>query len=501
MVDGLVAIRVFHAYRHPGSPGRLPLRFIMHRSLRPHRNNEASGTTNRRDEPFRLAVRRERSHRSRRSSLRARPFRGLVATVLAGSVVAGLTLWAPTSAVAGSGVANPSFESGWSSSTKATCWQQGEIGNGIATLVASSTAHAGSVSAKLTITGLSSGGSRNVVIDQHSASCAPTVLAGHRYALSAWYRASAAVRMVVYYRDSAGTWHWWAQSPRWGSRNAWRAMSFVTAAVPSGATALSFGPSLSSKGWLLVDDAGMADTTTPTPTPTPTRWVPAVGAAWQIQYTGPLDTSVNVPAYNLDGFDTAASTVTALRDAGRHGICYFSAGSWENWRPDAGSYPSSVLGSSNGWPGEKWVDIRQISVLKPIIDSRLAMCASKGFEAVDPDNVDGYANNSGFPLTAANQLAFNRMVATEAHAYGMSVGLKNDLDQIPDLVGNFDFAVNEQCFQYQECGTLSPFISAGKAVLHIEYKGDPSQICPISRSSGFSTLFKNLSLDLWRQAC
>ncbi len=229
--------------------------------------------------------------------------------------------------------------------------------------------------------------------------------------------------------------------------------------------------------------------------------MPAVGGAWQIQYTGTLDTSVNVPTYDLDGFDTAASTVAALRAAGRHGVCYFSAGSYENWRPDAASYPSSVLGSSNGWPGEKWVDIRQISVLKPIMDARLAMCASKGFEAVDPDNVDGYTNSTGFPLTAADQLAFNRWMAAEAHAYGLSVGLKNDIDQATALVGNYDFAVNEQCYQYSECGALASFVSAGKAVLQIEYKGDPNQVCPISRSSGFSTVFKNLSLDAWRQAC
>jgi len=229
--------------------------------------------------------------------------------------------------------------------------------------------------------------------------------------------------------------------------------------------------------------------------------VPAVGGAWQIQYTGSLDTSVNVPTYDLDGFDTAASTVAALRAAGSHGICYISAGSYEDWRPDAASYPSSVLGSSNGWPGERWVDIRQISVLKPIMDSRLAMCASKGFEAVDPDNVDGYTNNTGFPLTAADQLAFNRWMAAEAHAYGLSVGLKNDIDQATALVGSYDFAVNEQCYQYNECDALKSFIGAGKAVLQIEYEGDPNQVCPISRSSGFSTLFKKMSLDAWRQAC
>ena len=440
-------------------------------------------------------------------SLPARRFRVLTTSAVAALLVVGLYVGAGLgSAVASTLVTNPSFEAGWTSSTSASCWQLKNLGSGSATLAPSSTAHSGSLAAKLTVSSLASGGNRQVVINQNSGSCAPAASIGHTYAVSAWYRSSAGLRMVVYYRDSAGAWHSWAQSPRWSSSSSWRKMSFTTAAVPAGATALSFGPSLSRTGWMLVDDAAMADTTTtPTSTTTattpPSRWVPALGGAWQIQYTGSIDTSVNVPTFDLDGFDTAASTVTALRAAGRHGICYFSAGSWENWRPDAASYPSSILGNSNGWPGEKWVDIRQISVLKPIIDSRLAMCASKGFEAVDPDNVDGYANSSGFPLTATDQLAFNRWMAAEAHSYGLSIGLKNDLDQVPDLVGSYDFAVNEQCNQYNECATLSPFISAGKAVLHIEYQGAPSQICPVSLSSGFSTLFKNLSLDAWRQAC
>ena len=77
----------------------------------------------------------------------------------------------------------------------------------------------------------------------------------------------------------------------------------------------------------------------------------------------------------------------------------------ENWRLDAGSFPASVKGGSNGWPGERWLDIRQLSVLEPIMDKRLAMCAAKGFDAVEPDNMDGWQNRTGFPLTAQDQLS------------------------------------------------------------------------------------------------
>ena len=220
-------------------------------------------------------------------SLPRRPLRVLTSSVVAALVVAGLYAGAGLgSAVASTLVVNPSFETGWTSSTSATCWQIGGVGSGSATLSPSSTAHSGSLAAKLTITSLPSGGNRKVVIDQQSASCAPAVSIGHKYAVSAWYRSSAALLMVVYYRDSGGAWHWWAQSPRWGSSSSWRQMSFTTAAVPAGATALSFGPSLSSTGWMLVDDAAMADTSTaPTSSPTGTSTAST---------SSPTGTAVNV---------------------------------------------------------------------------------------------------------------------------------------------------------------------------------------------------------------
>ena len=129
------------------------------------------------------------------------------------------------------------------------------------------------------------------------------------------------------------------------------------------------------------------------------------------------------------------------------------------------------------------------------------MCRSKGFDGVEPDNVDGYANDTGFPLTGADQLAFDRMVAALAHRRGLAVALKNDLDQVPQLVGDFDFAVDEQCAEYQECDELTPFITAGKAVFEAEYNLPRSAFCGPARRLGFSAVLKRLSLDAWRQAC
>lgn len=231
-------------------------------------------------------------------------------------------------------------------------------------------------------------------------------------------------------------------------------------------------------------------------------WRPAPGTSWQWQLSGTLDTTFDVEMYDLDLFETEPAAIASLRAAGRAVICYFSAGSWEDWRPDAGDYPSEVLGNDlDGWEGERWVDVRQLDLLGPILGARLDLARSKGCTGVEPDNVDAYQNSSGFPLTAGDQLIFNRWLATQAHARGLSVGLKNDLDQIPDLVDDFDWALDEQCWEYDECDALAPFVAAGKAVFGVEYTGDPAVFCPPLTAMGYSWLKKNLDLDAWRVDC
>ena len=210
--------------------------------------------------------------------------------------------------------------------------------------------------------------------------------------------------------------------------------------------------------------------------------------------------SVDVPVYDLDGFTTSEQAVTRLHDRGRRAICYLSVGAWEQGRPDAHLFARELLGKSNGWPGERWLDIRRIDLLAPVLRQRIALCASKGFDAVEPDNVDGYANDSGFPLQQADQLAFNRWVADEVHRLDMSVGLKNDLDQVEDLVDDVDFAVNEQCVEFDECEALLPFVRAGKAVLHVEYGVPPERFCQ-RVPDGFSSMQKHPTLDAWRRSC
>ena len=122
----------------------------------------------------------------------------------------------------------------------------------------------------------------------------------------------------------------------------------------------------------------------------------------------------------------------------------------------------------DGWPDEKWLDISN-EAIAPIMRARLDLALAKGCDGVEPDNMDRYRNDTGFPLGAEERSAYNKFITNEAHKRGLSVALKNDLDQIAELEPYFDFSLNEQCHEYNECDKTAPFTDADKPVLNAEY--------------------------------
>ena len=246
----------------------------------------------------------------------------------------------------------------------------------------------------------------------------------------------------------------------------------------------------------------LSDISTPEkPTMTGGKILPP-GTRWQWQLSGPIDTTLAVDMFDLDLFETPKSIIDALHDKKVIVICYFSAGSWESYRSDASIFPANIRGlTMDGWPDEKWLDIRDTGSLRKIMASRLDLAVNKGCDGVEPDNVDGYSNDTGFPLTANDQIRYNRWLSNEAHARNLSIGLKNDLEQIVDLVSYFDWALNEQCFEYDECELLTPFIKAGKAVFGVEYNIKTSNFCSKANRMNFDWLLKNLNLDAKRVSC
>lgn len=216
---------------------------------------------------------------------------------------------------------------------------------------------------------------------------------------------------------------------------------------------------------------------------------------WQFQLQGKIDRSIPAGVFETDVYYTSRATVKALKRSGARVICYLNAGSWENFRPDRDRFPRRVLGKRyDGYPDERWLDVSRYPLFAPIIENRVRKCRSKGFDGVEFDNVNGWENPTGFSITRAEQLRYNRWLARLAHRHRLAAGLKNDGPQVPRLVEAFDFAVVEQCFQYDECGQYRPFIEKGKAVFSVEYELPVSAFCDRAVDLGFSSIAKDYDL-------
>jgi hypothetical protein len=222
---------------------------------------------------------------------------------------------------------------------------------------------------------------------------------------------------------------------------------------------------------------------------------------WQWQLQGKIDLSVKAPVYDID-MDVGRGNVRRIHARGARAICYVDVGSWEPYRDDAGEFPKRIRGRRfPGFPQERWLDVRALKVLKPIMRKRFERCAAKGFDAVEPDNEEGYDNRTGFPISAKDQLRFNTWVSNAVHGLGMAVGLKNDLGQVQRMLPYVDFEINEQCFQYSECGKLKPLIAHGRPVYGAEYELPLRKFCSKSIDLGFSTIRKHYSLRAYRRTC
>jgi hypothetical protein len=233
---------------------------------------------------------------------------------------------------------------------------------------------------------------------------------------------------------------------------------------------------------------------------------PKPGTSWQWQLSGSIDLSIDAAVYDIDPFapDTPTDTIAKLHAAGRKVICYFDC-AYEPGRSDTALLEPFKGNPIEGWPGQFWVDFRQPQV-RAVMQARIDKAVGLGCDAVEPDDIDAIDNNPGFPLTAADQLDFATFLAVTAHSRGLSVGLKNNLAQVAQLVSVFDFAVNEQCFEYNECETLKPFIAANKAVFNTEYtSGDlqqrAAQVCAAQNTLNFDSIVKRLELGPERVSC
>ncbi|KAF1817327.1 hypothetical protein P152DRAFT_407863 [Eremomyces bilateralis CBS 781.70] len=249
-------------------------------------------------------------------------------------------------------------------------------------------------------------------------------------------------------------------------------------------------------------------------------WQPIQRSRFQIVLNRPMkvdpqgNVSPDATIFDIDLFDNDPTTIATLKGQGKKTICYFSAGTYEPYRPDSRQFQRNDMGARlPEWRDEKWLDVNSQNVRK-IMANRIQLAADKGCDGVDPDNMDGYTyRRNGVSLRKADTVKYMRFLSTEAEKRGLSIGLKNALDIVEDVLPFTQFAVNEQCAEYKECDAYQPFLDAGKPVFHIEYpkaapriSGKDVQKACEDRFTGssmgnFSTVLKNWDLDGWAAFC
>jgi serine/threonine protein kinase len=226
------------------------------------------------------------------------------------------------------------------------------------------------------------------------------------------------------------------------------------------------------------------ESTAPTST-APTSAAPAPAAAvtpppkharWDYQVGGAYTPPAGVQVVSRSHEDAAAPGV--------YNICNVNAFQAQE---DAESEWDSdlLLRDANGdvvydqdW-GEAVLDIRTDAKRQRIaakLNAWIDECAAKGYKAVEPDNYDTFTR---FPkyLTAGQAKALMKLLSVHAHEKGLAIAQKNTLELVPDRVSvGLDFAVVEECGQWNECGEFARAFDNNVLVVEYTAKG-LSQAC------------------------
>ena len=232
---------------------------------------------------------------------------------------------------------------------------------------------------------------------------------------------------------------------------------------------------------------------------------PEPGTPWDWQLGDKVRFHSGVSVYDFDPGGPTPAQMRKLNAAGAYTICYVSVGTLEDWQDDVSQFPARVVGKTyDDWPDEKFLDISQLNVILPLMKTRFQNCKAKGFTAIEPDNMDVYDNDSGFPLTPRDGLRYVRALAKMAHEMGLEIGQKNVPDLTPKLVGTMDFVIAESCWQDGWCDQVAPYIRAGKPVFDAEYTDRPinwKRACTDAARAKISMILKDRHLGPKRRGC
>jgi endo-alpha-1,4-polygalactosaminidase (GH114 family) len=226
------------------------------------------------------------------------------------------------------------------------------------------------------------------------------------------------------------------------------------------------------------------------------------------------NTPIDAKVIDVDAFETRKEDIDAWHKKGMYVIAYVSVGSQDDTRIDASDFPAQVIGDAYpGYEDEAFIDIRQIEVLAPIIKKRFDMIQAKGFDGIEPDNIDLYVwdsnqeNKTGFGITVEDSKKYMDFLIDQAHKRGLSIGQKNANELSSLYVDKFDWALSESAFEGNITQDLKVYPLHNKPVFSVEYtdKMDEatflSQVCPKAKSLNFTAILKDRKLDAYIRTC
>lgn len=238
---------------------------------------------------------------------------------------------------------------------------------------------------------------------------------------------------------------------------------------------------------------------------TPSRWMPAPDARFDLQFSTPMQLQRTVDFLVLDLNDALPDEISQIRGRGAAAVCYFDGGTMAEDADDFGSVPPLAVGRQvEQQPNQRWLDIRDIDAIAPMIQGRLDLCRDKGFDGALVGNLENYLFRTGFPIGERQQQAFNRFIADEAHQRGLSIGLWNSRSQIAPLSMDYDFVVLSGCFEDGWCNESQPFLDQTKPAFLVEFAESARsdlEFCRAAQSFGAMGIIKRQILDGWLRLC
>jgi len=224
---------------------------------------------------------------------------------------------------------------------------------------------------------------------------------------------------------------------------------------------------------------------------------------WDWQLSAPFDLNRSVKIYALDPDNVSRRQIEALKNRDIKTVCYVSIGTLENYREDVADFPANIIGKTyEEWPDERFLDIRRHDLLFLLMRARFQRCKDRGFDAIEPDNMDVHDNESGCDVTREDMLSYILGLAEIAHDMGLEFAQKNVPELTAPLAAKLDFIIMEECYKDGWCEDALPYLRLGKDVLDAEYRESGTNrdaACAYAGNHGIKMIFKTLDLtaDLW----